>query len=103
MNLGTEAVLVGAANVAAWYIVTRFTNNPVLAAFVAGAGFHLTAEWTGVNQSYCWERRRRWIRNGKSKHNKKRCSYSLGSSSHFQALCSTDTSTAPSLTMTVMS
>jgi hypothetical protein len=105
MNLSTEAVIVGASNVAAVFVVSRFTNNPLLGAFIAGVALHLTYEWTGLNKEYCWERKQRWMRSQKKHLTKKRWTNSCsgGSLSDSEQLCSTDTTLAPSLTNNVLS
>ena len=105
MNLSTEAVIVGASNVAAVFLVSRFTNNALLGAFVAGVALHLTYEWTGLNKDYCWERKQRWMRTHKKKWSQKRwtTSCSSDSSSDSDQLCSTDTMPTPFLTANVVS
>ena len=72
MNLAQEALIVGAANVAALFIFRKLLpTNPVLQAFAAGVAIHLTAEYTGVNKAYCWQQRKAW----KMKHGEQKKEY----------------------------
>ena len=52
--MAQEALFVGAGNVAAFLIIQRVLPNmsPLAQTFVAGVLFHLTAEYSGLNEWY---------------------------------------------------
>jgi hypothetical protein len=72
-----EALIVGAANVVALFLFRRLApDSPMLQAFAAGVAIHLTAEYTGVNEAYCWRKDMQGKRKTstlKKDYDKKRC------------------------------
>jgi hypothetical protein len=85
MDLAQEALIVGTANVAALFLFQKLLpNSPLLQAFAAGVAIHLTAEYTGVNKAYCWQRHKMWKRKHawhKKEYESKRGCQLLGTSS----------------------
>jgi hypothetical protein len=52
MNVLFEAVLVGLFLLPVFWVAEKFGFSKWITIFIAGALFHLTAEFTGINKAY---------------------------------------------------